>query len=136
MDHPADHGRDGGLTGGGRHRGGPVVGSPDVVQPDGARDFKHGVDVPFVVGAAGSDDDVRHHHVVRLLLGDAAGFLGRVDGGQEPWFGVAASGEQDTASVKREFVHGNVQDVQPGAVFEIAAVQGRHVRLEGRHVGV
>ena len=54
--------------------------------------------------------------MVRLLLCDEAGFLGSVDGGQEPWFGVAAGGEQNTASAEREFVHGDVQDVQSGAL--------------------
>ena len=59
LDRLADYGGDGGFTGRGRDRSGPAVCSCDVVQPDGARDFKHGVYVLFVAGAAGADDDVR-----------------------------------------------------------------------------
>ena len=52
LDYFADYGDGGRLTG----RGRPIVGSPDVAAPDGARDFKHGVDVLSVVGAAGLDE--------------------------------------------------------------------------------
>ena len=58
LDQFSHHGCDGVLIGGGRHGGGAFVGPLDVAEPDGARDFKHGVDVLLVVVAACSDDDV------------------------------------------------------------------------------
>ena len=90
LDHLTDDGRDGGLAGGGRYGGGPVVGSRDVVQPDGTRELKHGVDVLFVVSPAGSDDDARHQDVVYLSLGDEALFLCCGDGFEEPGLDVPA----------------------------------------------
>ena len=127
LDQLADYGGDGGFTGRGRDRGGPAVCSRDVVQPDGTRDLEHGVDVTLVVGAAGADDDVRDQHVVRLLLRDEAGFLGSVDGGQEP-----GSVSRPVASRMRPLVSPSsfmamLRMFSQGAVFEIAALQGGHV---------
>ena len=49
---------------------------------------------------------------------------------------VAAGAQQDASSREPELVHGDVQDVQPGAVFEIAALQGGHVGFKGRETAV
>ena len=43
---------------------------------------------------------------------------------------------RNASSREPELVHGDVQDVQPGAVFEIAALQGGHVGFKGRETAV
>ena len=85
------------------------------------------MDVLFVVGPAGSDDDVGDQDVVRLLIGNEAVFLGYGDGFEECRCGVPAVGQDAAAS-------GEVEDAVVDPALYVVAHQGGNVGFQGREL--